>query len=396
MGQKVPEQGVVLLLNALVSKLRWAEPQSISNTLLGVAYMGGQVSAQQLQCMLVALISRPRGIYSQAVGNILWAVADMGQRVPTRHLKPMLAALTRQLTTADPQHISNSLLACVAFRYLPIQLLAALEQQHHLERFLAEACPQALSNTAYAFGQLGHANEAVLTRLLQQALCMLEQDSSGFVSQDLCNLAWAVAVLDMQQHLPAVLQLVQACDDLWAGLSVFPEELKQLHQVHIWLQRLPQHHEGLSAVLSVHQLAECKASWQQQRCSSAAATVSQLQQQVFDSLQQLPSSMWHTAPAMEQVSSDGNFSIDIAAVTAAGVKLAIEVDGPTHFVSPGNWGMKLNGPTQFRNRMLAGQGYTVVSVPYREWQQELKGPEQQQQYLVKRLKGECFGAGLSS
>jgi hypothetical protein len=46
----------------------------------------------------------------------------------------------------------------------------------------------------------------------------------------------------------------------------------------------------------------------------------------------------------------------------------------------------VDGPTQCRNRALAAQGYTVVSIPWWEWWQ-LKGAEQQQQYLQDKLKG---------
>jgi very-short-patch-repair endonuclease len=95
-------------------------------------------------------------------------------------------------------------------------------------------------------------------------------------------------------------------------------------------------------------------------------------------LQQLPSSMWQGEMRMESVTPDGNLSIDIAAVTAAGVQLAIELDGPTHFVSPGN---RLNGPTQFRNRMLAAQGYTVISIPYWEWD-ACKTAQQRHEHLM--------------
>jgi hypothetical protein len=83
-----------------------------------------------------------------------------------------------------------------------------------------------------------------------------------------------------------------------------------------------------------------------------------MQQQVFKALQQLPG--WQDPPQQEKLTDDDNFSIDITAVTAAGVKLAVEVDGPTHFVSPGN---RVNGPTQYRNRALKARGYLMVSIP---------------------------------
>jgi hypothetical protein len=60
----------------------------------------------------------------------------------------------------------------------------------------------------------------------------------------------------------------------------------------------------------------------------------------------------------------------------------VEVDGPSHFVSPGN---TVNGPTQYSVRALKARGYTVVSIPGWEWGQ-LKGRKQQQAYLIKKLK----------
>jgi very-short-patch-repair endonuclease len=170
------------------------------------------------------------------------------------------------------------------------------------------------------------------------------------------------------------------------------EGLQQLHQVHIWLQQLQlsEQPQGLSGVLSEQQLSECAVAWELQRCSNATAAASLLQQQVMAALQQLPSSMWQGEMRMESVTPDGNLSIDIAAVTAAGVQLAIEVDGPTHFVSPGN---RLNGPTQFRTRMLAAQGYTVIGIPYWEWN-ACKTAEERLEYLAANLQGERFASVL--
>ena len=123
---------------------------------------------------------------------------------------------------------------------------------------------------------------------------------------------------------------------------------------------------------------------------SAAATPSSLQQQVFAVLQQLPG--WKVSPQQEVVTADGNFSIDIAAETAAGVRLAVEVDGPYHFVSPGNKvngrtpQYKVDGPTQYRNRALAAPGYTVVRIPWWEWEQQ-KGNKARMDYLQRKLSG---------
>ena len=73
-------------------------------------------------------------------------------------------------------------------------------------------------------------------------------------------------------------------------------------------------------------------------------------------------------------------TIDIA-VELGGLRLALEVDGPTHFLKEPEH--TLNGFTRFRNRMLAAHGWTVLSVPYFFW--DFRTPEQQDEYLHKVL-----------
>ena len=72
-------------------------------------------------------------------------------------------------------------------------------------------------------------------------------------------------------------------------------------------------------------------------------------------------------------------SIDIAVDGAAPV--AVEVDGPTHFLQDG----RQDGSTRLRNRMLAAHGWRVVVVDYRMWQQQLKTEAQREEYLRRLL-----------
>jgi hypothetical protein len=385
MSQQLPDAQLRLLLAELSAKSHMAYPQAISNSVWAVAKLGQQVQdSKQLQQLVSALVSKLSRANTQAVANTVWAVSEMGRELPAQLLQPLLAAFIRQLHAAAPQEVSNTLLACARFKYVPVQLLTALVRREELQQFLAAADPQDLTNTAWACGMLGHSSE-LLGRVLQQAVKLLHQDSSSFICQGLCNLCWAVAVRDLQQHSALVLQLAAATSKVW--VSTEPEGLRQLYQVHLWLlDSTPAAAEGSKGpgvlqVLSPQQLDVCRQAWQGLVAASAAAAPSSLQQQVFAALQQLQG--WQVPPQQEVVTADGNFSIDIAAVTAAGVKLAIEVDGPTHFVSPHN---NLNGPTQYRNRALAARGYTVVSIPWWEWI-TLKGGEAKLAYLQRKLSG---------
>jgi hypothetical protein len=270
-------------------------------------------------------------------------------------------------------------------QFAPLQLLSALQQQPQiLAALLAAADPQVLANMAWACGQLGYTGKLLPGALLQQAVQPQFQDSRtrSLNMQEVCNLCWSAAVLDMQQCVPQVLQLTSAFEQMWA--SAIDDDLRQLYQAHLWLldRKLPAPGQGLSCVLSPQQLQQCKHSWEQQlQRDTAAAKASDLQRSVFAALQALPRNTWQQPPALEYRTIDGALSIDIAATTRSGLRLAIEVDGPTHFVQPGR---TLDGPTLFRNRALAARGYALVSVPYLEWNR-LCGAAAKQQYLLSWL-----------
>jgi very-short-patch-repair endonuclease len=160
-----------------------------------------------------------------------------------------------------------------------------------------------------------------------------------------------------------------------------PERATQLQQVHQWLlDRQLVGGRGLAGALTEQQLQQCSTAAREHHNIAAAEPPSALQQQVFTALQLTAAGVlsWQ----QEQLAvPDGACLIDIVGVTADGVRLAIEVDGPYHFVWPDR---RLDGRTQHRNRVLAARGYAVVSVPYYEWN-DLKGSRERQQYLLQLI-----------
>jgi hypothetical protein len=73
-------------------------------------------------------------------------------------------------------------------------------------------------------------------------------------------------------------------------------------------------------------------------------------------------------------------TIDVA-ITAGGKRLAIEVDGPTHFLQQPQHAP--NGSTLMRNRLLSAHGWTVVSVPHYEW--DFLPVEEHDEYMRQKL-----------
>jgi hypothetical protein len=388
MGQQVPAGQLQQLLDDFVSKLQKAKPQEVFNTLWAVATMGQQVPTGQLQQLLDALVGKLQQIKPQEVSNTLWAVATMGQQVPAGQLQQLLDAFVGKLQQAKPQELSNMLLACAKLDFYPKQLLAA----PGLAGLLQADTPQHLAIAAWSCGQLGHRDAQLMAALLAEVLQRLaaaETRSSRSVnSQNLCNLCWAVAVLDLQQHAQQVLQLAQACSSMWSSTEA--EGQRQLWQVHTWLLDFQlAGGQGLQDSLTQQQLQQCRAAWDEQLQQSAKQRHTDFQRSVFAAVQGLPIA-WQQQPQMEQLSvgrdgvtPDGALLIDIAGRTANGVLVAVEADGPWHFRQPDGG---LTGTTQYRNRALAVRGYRLVSVPYQEWAR-LRGDQQrQQQYLMGLFK----------
>uniref|UniRef100_A0A383WDW8 RAP domain-containing protein n=1 Tax=Tetradesmus obliquus TaxID=3088 RepID=A0A383WDW8_TETOB len=377
------------LLGAFITMLQHATPQAVSNTLLAVATMEQRVSAGQLQQLLGAFISKLLQAAPQAVSNTLWAVATMEQKVPAGQLQQLLGAFVGMLQQAKPQEASNTLLACAKLRYFPQQLLAA----PGLTALLLADTTQGLANAAWACGQLGHRDEQLMGALLaktQQWLGRFEvarsRYSSSFNSQNLCNVCWAVAVLDLQQHAQQVLQLAQACSSMWS--STGEEDQRQLWQVIpcCWTFSWQGARACRAGLLTEERLQQCKTSRQQQIQQTLEEQHTKFQRAVFAAVQLLPIT-WQQQPQMEQLSvgrdgvtPDGALLLDIAGRTAAGVLVAVEADGPTHFRQPDGG---LMGLTMYRNRALAVRGYRLVSVPYQAWNKAQRDEQREQQYLTR-------------
>lgn len=368
-----------------------SKPQNTVNAIWAVAKMEHKLPEQQLQRMVAALLSNSPQLIPQDVSNTVWSLAKMEAAVPLLQLQKLEAALVAKVARAKPSEVSNTLWACAELLYFPEQLLSALQQQQLWDVLLPCMKLQELANTALALGALGHRDEQLVGRILQEALQLTRQQQQGQNSsnpddvhlnmQEVCNLCWAVAVLDLRQFAAEVVTLQGTCNRQWGSLNV--EELSQIQQVCLWLQDMQQSEQATEyhSVLTKQQLQQCSTAWAAHVQQRAVQQSSAFQDYVFELLQQLPIS-WQVSPALEQLSQpDGMFSMDIGAVTADGLRLAIEVDGPTHFRLPDRG---LTGSTLYRNRALSARGYAVVSVAAHDWEQ-LQGPQQQVQYLMQLL-----------
>ena len=78
----------------------------------------------------------------------------------------------------------------------------------------------------------------------------------------------------------------------------------------------------------------------------------------------------------EGLTEDGLFRVDCL---IADGQIALEVDGPQHFVE-----RVPNGGMLLRNRLLEARGFRVISVPFFEWN-ALGTDKNKQEYLLRLL-----------
>jgi hypothetical protein len=367
--------------------------QHVSSVLYGAAKAEWQLQNEQLQLLLAALVRLLPDADPKAVSSSLGSIAKMAGRTTGQqqhllqqspYLQQLLAGLAGKLPAAGAQAVSTSLWACAQLRIYPAALFAALDSQQQWDRLLPAMNGQHLVGIAHACAMLDHRDEQLLGGVLCQALQLQRQSSSSSSRQltvrSSSNLSWSLAVLDLQQLAGDIVELMQAqvSGEMW---DLEDKGMVQLQLVHQWLlDRQLVGGRGLAGALTEQQLQQCREASAASLKVKATEAPGQFKRDILAALQQLTAAgalSWQQQPALQQLAvPDGACLIDIGAVTADGLKLAIEADGPTHFLWPNN---RLNGSTQHRNRVLEARGYAVVSVPYFEWHKWRPSKRQQQQ-----------------
>jgi RAP domain len=234
--------------------------------------------------------------------------------------------------------------------------------------------PQALSITAWAFATLNHA-----APLLFDAIARTAKDRiADFNPQALSNVAWSFAVLN---HVNTKSLTLTDADSPFVQplLSILPssfsaQNLAQLHQYHLWCREQSTSLRWMSDELK----SRCMEAF-----VSRAGRPSRLQIGIVLALETLQ----EVSQVQEEVLTDIGYRLD-AVIVYQGIRLGVEVDGPSHFVGPSSQSSP-NGKTVLKHRQLQTlEGWNLVSIPYWEWNEicnDTSGPKHA--YLQKLLDG---------
>lgn len=342
--------------------------------------------------------------------NALWALvrlADAAQPQDAARLHAAMddAVMSRLLTRAAlatdsmrTHHVPSSLFAAARLRLCNSQF--ARHMQQAAREGVGGMTWQGLSKSALAAVQLAlpRADE-VISSILVEAATRVRTDQgmmSGSLSwQELCNVCWAAStvqppVLTSADMLEAVSVLCGLAVRHWDGpLGGNGAMLEAVHQKQLCQLAMAMHGLGLdpTRVLPLPQLQQCQAARRQGLLDDGERAANRDELSVEDVLREGVCDLrlvGREVPAQP----DGLMLIDFVAEAPDGRLVAVEVDGPSHFV---RWlepdgsrpaELRPTGDTLFRNAQLQLRGYTVVPVP---WTHLFRRTKQQRRQALTEL-----------
>jgi hypothetical protein len=221
-----------------------------------------------------------------------------------------------------------------------------------LEGRLAELDPGGLASLAWANATAGGASASLFSSLGEEAARRLE----AFAPHDLSLLAWAFAVADADASLlfdDPKGRFVARCAQLHDEAAFGYLALSQLHQWHLW--RTERGRRGLPPDLRQDCLGEFSRR-------ESGTTVSNAEGSVLDALESLG-----LRPRRTVVTTEG-YEVDLmvalpadagtgAVATEVATEVAIEVDGPGHFLADG---VTPSGRTRLKRRQLRHFGTAAL------------------------------------
>jgi len=369
------------------------KPQEVANVLWALATMGQKADRGLLEAIQGRATATAGDFKPQEVANVLWALATMGESADRGLLEAIQGQATATAKDFKPQEVSNMLWAlAVMGESVDRGLLEAMQRQ--ATATAGSFKPQGVANVLWALAMMGEsADRGLLEAMGSQATAT----AGDFKPQEVANVLWALAVVG---DGCSVGTLDVIFDSLAARVLELRYELTVEHkvQLHQWLLSCEM---GLvpgdslsSGVARVKQEmgGECYRLF-----LLLPPGESRLQREVAAALQTIPeveveeeyrdSYSGHTIDVLvrrgrgKAVGSlpwplGGGKSLDEPAIW-----WAVEADGPTHFLGDGR---APSGSTLLKRKQLGQLGYTVLPVPFWEWE-ALVGVEAQRRYVEDKL-----------
>jgi len=289
----------------------------------------------------------------EAISIILWSFATAGESHP-QLFKKMADHIVQlpNLNEFNEQNLSNTVWAFATAEESNPQLFnkladEAIKRQHEFN-------PQDISNFLWSFATNGQVDEHLFSSLISS----VKENLDKYNKQELSNIAWAYSVSNVDAPSIFNNKFITAC--LRKEDEFELEALLQFYQWQLW-------QEEIKSNISL-------PSPFQKRCHQAFISQEISPSTFQDDVVSILSSIG--IQPQEEVLLKSGYRID-AVVEVNGRQIAVEVDGPSHFI-----GRDPIGKTILKHRQVAAlDGMKVVSIPYWEWDKLEKDSNKKEEYL---------------
>ena len=345
-GHEAPELFNGISAEAVRRGLGGFNEQALSNTAWAFATAGHE-APELFNAISAEAVRRRLGAFNeQNLSNTAWAFATAGHESAELFDAIAAEAVRRRLGGFNPQALSNTAWAFATAGHAPPELFQAISAEA-VRRRLGGFDEQNLSNTAWAFATVGHASPELLNAISAEAV---RWRLGGFDSQQLSNLAWAFAVFNplSADELFSPPSFVTRCALLEATFS--HSSLAQLHQWSLWREERGAPWPELPRALR----HACRDAF-----ISQGEKPSRLQAEVVQEIRS------HDARVKEEHRCEASgYSIDALVTLKTGEQIAVEVDGPSHFLGRSH---QPTGASLLKHRQLRHFCRRLESVSYWDW-----------------------------
>ena len=136
---------------------------------------------------------------ARSVANVLWSLGQLsdGPEAPTGLLATLVGSTSKKAAGMNPQHLSNTLLACVQLKGVaPVVLGVIPEIAPQILAKAKDMSPQALSNSLWAAAHLkDDAAHEDVAKIVSGVGGQIPVQATDLIPQQLSNILWAAAQL---------------------------------------------------------------------------------------------------------------------------------------------------------------------------------------------------------
>ena len=371
--------------------------QGLANTLWGFATLDFTPSLRMLEVVTESWLLFVDDMSPGESSNLLWSYGNLrfnpGVEVLNKVSELLLKTAVEDFNLTI---ISNTLWAFANFDYLPREevmqhILRASKHYYDMED--EPVTSQSLSNILWSLANLSYIpDDDVLQSITTRSLGEVRND--GYTEQGLSNTVWSWATLGINPGPEVMHEFSNACakrlpgftsqglsNTLWA-FSVL-EHWPEPYVVDMFRERMTEIDNKFTYKIDLTQFfiatltferfstfgsfftnpstrERAERAWKELSCSKVV--ISSMHREVSESLNEMG-----VPHQLEFVTEDGLFSLDIVLKNR---KVAIEVDGPSHFAR--NKPMRRLGSDALRRRHLESCGWTVINVVWYEWAEQSK------------------------